>query len=117
MPSRDFAARIHDMLNEVVEIQQFVEHMDFTQFCQDRRTLKAVLYGLAVIGEATANILSDVETAYPQVPWQDIRGMRNVAIHEYFQLDLEIIWETVQVDLPKLKAILEKILQDIAEDN
>jgi uncharacterized protein with HEPN domain len=112
VPSREFEARIHDMLKEIEEIQQFVEGMNFDQFCQDRRTLKAVLYGLAVIGEATANIMPEVQTAYPQMPWLDIRGMRNVAIHEYFQLDLQIIWETIQVDLPELKTALRKILLD-----
>ena len=112
MPSREFEARIRDMLKEIEEIQQFVEGMSFDQFCRDRRTLKAVLYGLAVIGEATANILSEVQTAYPQMPWLDIRGMRNVAIHEYFQLDLEIIWETIQIDLPQLETALKQILLD-----
>lgn len=86
MPSRDFADRICDMLNEITEIQQFVAGMSFEQFCHDLRTLKAVLYGLAVIGEATAKILPEVEASYPQIPWMDIRGMRNIAIHEYFQL-------------------------------
>lgn len=117
MPSRGFLERIQDMLDEVVEIQQFVEGMTFAQFCQDRRTLKAVLYGLAVIGEPTATILLEVEAAYPEIPWLDIRGMRNVAIHEYFQVDLEIIWATIQVDLPRLKTTLEKILQDTSEDS
>ncbi len=112
MPSREFEARIQDMLKEIEEIQQFVEGMNFDQFCQDRRTLKAVLYGLAVIGEATANVMAEVQTAYPQMPWLDIRGMRNVAIHEYFQLDLQIIWETIQVDLPELKTALRQILLD-----
>ncbi len=90
-----------------------VEKMSFEEFCQDRRTLKAVLYSLAVIGEATANVLPEVQTAYPQVPWVDIRGMRNVAIHEYFQLDLEIVWGTIQTDFPPFQATLEKILEDI----
>lgn len=112
MPSREFTDRIQDILTEVIEIEQFVEDMTFTQFCEDRRTLKAVLYGLAVIGEATANILPQVQTSYPQVPWIDIRGMRNVVIHEYFQLDLEIIWETIQTDFPLFKLTLEEILRN-----
>lgn len=112
MPSREFADRVQDILMEVMEIEQFVEGMTFTQFCEDRRTLKAVLYGLAVIGEATANILPQVQNTYPQIPWVDIRGMRNVVIHEYFQLDLEIIWETIQTDFPLFKLTLEEILRD-----
>jgi uncharacterized protein with HEPN domain len=113
VPFRSFADRIQDMLNEVIEVQQLVEGMGFEDFCQDRRTLKAVLYSLAVIGEATANVLPEVQTAYPQVPWVDIRGMRNATIHEYFQLDLEIVWATIQTDFPLFQATLEQILEDI----
>ncbi|MDJ1169452.1 DUF86 domain-containing protein [Roseofilum sp. BLCC_M154] len=115
MPSRELADRVEDILIEVIEIEKFVEGMTFTQFCADRRTLKAVLYGLAVIGEATANILPQVQTRYPQVPWVDIRGMRNVVIHEYFNLDLQIIWETIQTDFPQFKLTLEGILRDVQQ--
>lgn len=113
MPFRSFADRIQDMLNEVIEVQQLVVGMSFEDFCQDRRTLKAVLYSLAVIGEATANVLPEVQTTYPEAPWIDIRGMRNVTIHEYFQLDLEIIWATIQIDFPSFQIILEQIVEDI----
>jgi len=57
VPSREFSDRVQDILAEAIEIEQFVEGMTFTQFCEDRRTLKAVLYGLAVIGEATFKLI------------------------------------------------------------
>jgi uncharacterized protein with HEPN domain len=82
--SRSFADRIQDMLKEVAEIEQFVEGMSFEEFCEDRRTLKAVLYCLAVISEAAASLLPEASTRYPEIPWMDIRGMRNIALHEYF---------------------------------
>jgi uncharacterized protein with HEPN domain len=109
--SRSFADRIQDMLKEVAEIEQFVEGMSFEEFCEDQRTLKAVLYCLAIIGEAAASLLPEASTRYSEIPWIDIRGMRNIAIHEYFQIDLEIVWETVQGDLPQLKRTLTAVLQ------
>ncbi|MDY7013312.1 MAG: DUF86 domain-containing protein [Cyanobacteriota bacterium] len=113
MPSRSLARRVRDMLEQIAETQQFVEGMSFTEFCEDRRTLKAVLYGLAVIGEAAASLLPEVQTTYPQIPWAQIRGMRNVTIHEYFQVELEIVWETVQTDLPRLAKALQQILDEL----
>jgi uncharacterized protein with HEPN domain len=68
VPSRNWTQRIQDMLEQIAETQQFVAGMSFTEFCEDRRTLKAVLYGLAVIGEAAASLLPEVQTTYPQVP-------------------------------------------------
>lgn len=109
MPSRGFNDRLQDILNEIEEIQLMVTDLSFDQFCSDRRTLKATLYGLAVIGEAAASLLPDVAELYPQIPWRQIRGMRNVTVHEYFQVDLEIIWETIQVDLPDLHAALKEL--------
>ena len=112
MPSRNFEERIRDMVEQIVQLQDFVEGMSFDDFSNDKRTLQAVLYGFAILGEAAASLLPDIQSAYPQVPWSQIRGMRNAVIHEYFQVDLEIIWETVKTDLPRLKTALENILEN-----
>jgi len=109
VPSRNFAERVKDILTEIEEIQQMVEGLTFEAFCQDRRTIKATLYSLAVIGEAAANLIPEVATRYPQIPWRQMRGLRNIAIHEYFQVDLMIIWETIQSDLPGLYNSLREI--------
>ncbi len=109
MPSRSFAERVKDILTEIEEVQQMVEGLTFEAFCQDRRTIKATLYSLAVIGEAAANLMPEVSTRYPQIPWRQMRGLRNIAIHEYFQVDLTIVWETIQSDLPALYDSLKEI--------
>jgi uncharacterized protein with HEPN domain len=100
------------MPTEIGEIQHLVQDMSFPEFCQDRRTLKAVLCRLAVMGEAAASLLPEVQATHPRVPWAQIRGMRNVTIHEYFQVDLEIIWETIQTDLSLLAISLQQILDE-----
>lgn len=70
-----------------------------------------MLYSLALIGEAVASSIVDLEAAEPTIPWHQIRGMRNAVIHEYFRVDIEIIWETARSDLPILKEALQRILR------
>ena len=65
----------------------------------------------AVIGEVASQLLPEVELLSPEIPWVDIRGIRNLIIHEYFRVNLNIIWETIQTDLPPLVHQLEELLE------
>ncbi|NJK28683.1 MAG: DUF86 domain-containing protein [Acaryochloris sp. SU_5_25] len=98
------------MIEVGLEIETFTEGMSFDEFQADLKTVRAVLYSLALIGEAAASLLPEVEAAYPEIPWADIRGIRNVVIHEYFRVDLDIVWEAVHQDLPSLIQQLEHLL-------
>lgn len=83
----------------------YVEGMDKPAFMDDKRTQQAVVMNLIILGEA-ATKLADSAPAYctqhPQIPWNSMRGMRNRLAHGYFAVDLEVVWETVQNDLPAL---------------
>jgi len=61
------------------------------------------LRGLEIIGEATKNLSENLKVNYPQVPWKEIAGMRDKLVHQYFGVDLELVWETVRRELPELK--------------
>ncbi|MBF2098470.1 MAG: DUF86 domain-containing protein [Gloeomargaritaceae cyanobacterium C42_A2020_066] len=74
--------------------------------------MKAVLYNLAMIGEAVRCIPAELESAHLEIPWDDVRGMRNVVIHEYFQVSLLIIWQTIQEDLISLESSLHQLIND-----
>jgi len=113
VPSREFLLRVQDMLTELAVVEETVEGLSFETFTQNRQALRAVLYSLAVIGEAVASVISDLEAAEPTMPWHQIRGMRNAVIHEYFQVDVEIVWQTTQLDLPTLKDSLQRILDGL----
>ena len=84
MPSRDWQNRVRDVLDAIVEIREFTNEITFEQFQNDRKTTRAVLYSLAIIGEAVRTIPPGLEAAHPEIPWDDVRGMRNIVIHEYF---------------------------------
>jgi uncharacterized protein with HEPN domain len=76
--------RIQDIIEVGLEIEAFTKGMSFEDFQTDLKTVRAVLYSLAIIGEAAGSLLPEVEVDYPEIPWVDIRGIRNMVIHEYF---------------------------------
>ncbi|WP_448572696.1 HepT-like ribonuclease domain-containing protein [Trichothermofontia sp.] len=110
MPSRDWQNRVRDVLAAIAEIWEFTNEITFEEFQNDRKTIRAVLYNLTIIGEAVRSIPPDVEASHPEIPWGDVRGMRNIVIHEYFQVNLPIIWQTVQEDLVSLEASLQQLI-------
>jgi uncharacterized protein with HEPN domain len=84
--------RIEDILAAMDKIARYVAEMDYEAFCSDQKTIDAVERNLEIIGEATANLPNTVTDRYPEVPWHRMRGLRNILIHEYFGVDVSIIW-------------------------
>jgi uncharacterized protein with HEPN domain len=102
VPHRDWKFRIQDILDAVRAIGKYTQEMEFDSFIEDRRTVDAVVRNLIVIGEAAVHVPEDICLKHPEVPWYDMRGMRNFVVHEYFRADDSVIWDTVKVDLPPL---------------
>ena len=115
MPHRDWRFRIQDILDAVSAIEKYTKGMEFDFFIEDRRTVDAVVRNLMVIGEAAVHVPEDVCLKHPEVPWYDMRGMRNFVVHEYFRAEDSVIWNTVKVDLPPLWELLNKILEKYSE--
>jgi uncharacterized protein with HEPN domain len=89
--------------------------MDFSTFSTDRRTNLAVVRTLEIIGEATRHVPKSIRRRYPDVPWQDMAAMRNKLIHEYFGVDLEVLWRTIQEDLPPLCEAIQQVIDELGE--
>ncbi len=110
MPPREWRTRLDDMVQAAERALGYVQGLTHEQFAADRKTVDAVSYAIVVIGEA-ANALKDVgPTLAPEIPWTDIRGMRNKVAHEYFGVDVKVLWETVREDLPSLLTVLRAVL-------
>jgi uncharacterized protein with HEPN domain len=109
---RRWKERIQDILDAADEIQDFTHGMDFQTFQNDVRTLKAVELDFIVIGEAANQIPAEVEDHNPQVPWQLMRSMRNRLVHVYFSVSAQMLWDTIQNDLPALLPSLEALLKE-----
>jgi uncharacterized protein with HEPN domain len=90
----------------------FVEGLGKDDFLIDKRTQKAVVMSLIIIGEAASKIVErhqDFAMLHPQIQWNGMRGMRNRIAHGYFDLDMEVVWETVQTAVPELLHHLSEI--------
>jgi uncharacterized protein with HEPN domain len=109
---RDYVA---DILVCFQETQEFTQGLAIDAFTRDRKTINAVVRSLEVMGEAAKRIPKTIRDKYPEVPWKRITGMWDKLIHEYSGVDLEIVWEVVQTELPPLKPFFEQMVRDLGE--
>ena len=103
------------ILDAISNIEKFMEGVSKEAFFSNVEKQYAVLRGLEIIGEATKNLSDKLKTKYPQVPWKETAGMRDKLIHQYFGVDLELVWETIRTDLPELKNQIVRILREMEE--
>jgi len=115
MPSRDWKLRIQDILEAIETVRKYVAGMTFDEFTRDQRTIDAVVRRLTIIGEASVHVPESVCERSPDVPWIDMREMRNFIVHEYFGVSKEILWDTVENDLPGIVEPLQRLLE-LGED-
>lgn len=85
--------------------------MAAAQFKKNELVMDAVVRNLEIIGEASKNISPSTRLLYPDIPWDQMNGMRNILIHEYFGVDVSTVWHTAKIHLPILKKQLESILE------
>lgn len=108
--SRDWRLRVEDILAAAERAMRFVGEMDLATFKVDERTSAAVLHQIFLIGEAAARLPEEIRKRAPDVPWEEIIGMRNIIAHGYFEIDLEVPWKTVRLDLPPLLGQMRSLL-------
>jgi uncharacterized protein with HEPN domain len=105
---------LQHILDAIDRASAYVAGMDLEAFERDTRTQDAVIRSIEIVGEAANKTrLADPEFAarFPDVPWDVIYGMRNRIVHDYFEVDLEIVWQTVQQDLPALRTQIAELLK------
>jgi uncharacterized protein with HEPN domain len=111
MSPRDWQYRVEDLLEAIASAQAYIEGMTFQRFSADRKTIRAAAYELAVIGEAVRNLPAELRDSHSEIPWGRMQAFRNVLIHEYFRVDIGILWQTIKHDLPPLEPLLRRMLE------
>ncbi len=117
------SSRLLDYLDHMqqaaTDVSSFVDGLNHADFLNDKRTQQAVIMNLIIIGEAATKVMEHYATftqAHPEVPWHSMRGMRNRMTHGYFDVDLNVVWETAQQSLPELlKKLLALRVEALAE--
>lgn len=115
MPKRDIDLYLEDIKSSIGKIQSYTKDLSFNEFSQDGKTIDAVVRNLEIIGEAVRNIPAEIRIKYPKIPWKEITGTRDKVIHEYFGVDLEILWQTAKEDIPALKKQLKILVGKISK--
>ncbi|MFH1877488.1 MAG: DUF86 domain-containing protein [Candidatus Omnitrophota bacterium] len=100
---------IADIVTSIKKIEKYTKDMLFEEFKKDDKTVDSVIRNLEVIGEAAKNLKKHCKDIYPDIPWQVMISMRNKVIHEYFGIDLSILWSTIKYDIPHLKRNIVKL--------
>lgn len=112
-PKRQYADYLSDILDSVQKARRFLKGVKFDAFAANDEKVFAVMQALEIIGEAVKNLPKSIRQRYPEVRWRDVAGMRDKLIHQYFRVNVRLLWETVRKDLPSLQMTVERMLGDL----
>lgn len=110
---RSMLLYLTDIFESIESIEEYIRDVDVITFLSNKEKQDAIIRRIEIIGEASGKIPISIREKYPNVPWTKIKGMRNVAIHHYFGVSPELIWQVATVDVKELKPWIEKAIKDI----
>ncbi|AKB74102.1 hypothetical protein MSLAZ_0841 [Methanosarcina lacustris Z-7289] len=108
---------LSEMLSASINVKSFIEEMDKDAFLKDEKTKSAVVRQLEIIGEAAKAIPADIRSLAPELDWRSIAGMRDRMIHAYFNVDYNLVWDTVVNDVPVFEQTIERLIGELDSSN
>ena len=106
---KDDISYIEHILQAIDRINKYTQGISRTDFDQNEMLQDAIIRNIEIIGEATKNVSENFKKTYTDIPWREMAGMRDKLIHDYIGTDLEVVWKTLELDLPKLENHLKAI--------
>ena len=108
---RVYSDYLKDIITEIDLIFDFCKEIkNASEFLNDKKTVRATIRSLEVIGEAVKKLPKEITDNYPEIPWRSIAGMRDILIHEYFGVNMNLVWNTIQKELLPLRTAVQKII-------
>ncbi|MEM4215609.1 MAG: DUF86 domain-containing protein [Candidatus Anstonellales archaeon] len=105
-----------DILKAIDNIENYTHGIDYRSFESNQEKIDAVLRNFEIIGEAVKNLPNEIKRKQKEIEWKSISGMRDIIVHEYFGVDLEIVWKAIKEDLPGFKKKIKRILDEVQRD-
>jgi uncharacterized protein with HEPN domain len=99
-----------DIANAIERISRYTNEISKLELETNDEKLSAILYQITIIGEATKRLSQPFRQQHPEIPWREMAGMRDVIVHEYDQLDLDVVWDVVESKLPELLNLIDPLL-------
>ncbi len=115
MTEKDDGVFIEHILESIQAIQEFSKDMNLDELSSNRMKRNAIFREIEIIGEASKNLSNNLKEKYKKIPWKEIAGTRDKLIHHYFGVNLDLLFKTIQEDIPELKKQIEKIKQEIVK--
>ena len=108
---REHVDYLQDIVDMMAKVEQFTTGMTFEEFMGDDKTIFAIVRALEIVGEATKHIPAAIRTRHPDLPWRNMAGMRDKLIHDYLDVDLDIVWKTATELIPLLKPQVAEVIE------
>ena len=106
-------ARLNHIYEAILEIEKYILNRNFSDFISNSMLRFACIKQLEIIGEASNHISQETQNEFSDIQWAQIVGMRNLFIHEYFGIDLNIVWQIIEFDIPELKTKIFEIIEQM----
>ncbi len=111
--SRDYKLYLDDILECCQKIEVFTDQLSFEAFAADARTIDAVVRNIEIIGEAVKNVPAEWREMKPEIEWKKIARLRDIIVHHYFKVDIEVVWAIVQERIEELRKAVQSMLDDL----
>lgn len=115
MPNPDLVLLQH-MLQAITRVEEVVERFSKDELLEDWMVQDSLIHELQILGEAAGKISKELLAANPEVPWSEMTALRHKIVHDYFVIELEVVWDTARIDVPAVRPLIQSLISRVQPD-